>query len=399
VHAISVSVVATPPSYHATVLPQLDTTDSEFKLTFTTPGALNDAQAVAGILGSGMGFLWTPEEGGTLLLPLFDTDDEEAVGAGINSAGDVVGATLSNGGFTAHPFIYTAGGIFTELPTLGATFDGSATDINDSGMIVGESENAPGGGTFGGPTSAVYWIDGDITEIGGLGGATSYAAAVNESGVVTGASNGQGALALKPFRWTQKGGFEVLPQLVNGVPATPSDINDSNVVVGRGGLSLFANKAVYWDAQGAIHPLPSIVANPNDIGVLAVNNANVMVGFELLNEFEARIWIDEEVFHLQEFVTDLPEGIELQRAIDINTNGDIVVEAGTVVDGQIQFVSVLLTPIAEGGDPDINGDGVVDGADLGLLLGAWDSADAAADLNGDGTVDGADLGILLSAWS
>lgn len=48
---------------------------------------------------------------------------------------------------------------------------------------------------------------------------------------------------------------------------------------------------------------------------------------------------------------------------------------------------------------DLNGDGVVDGADLGLLLGAWDSSGSAADLNGDGTVDGADLGALLGAWT
>jgi hypothetical protein len=47
---------------------------------------------------------------------------------------------------------------------------------------------------------------------------------------------------------------------------------------------------------------------------------------------------------------------------------------------------------------DLNGDGIVDGADLGLLLGAWDSDDPIADLNGDGIVDGADLGLLLGAW-
>ncbi len=48
---------------------------------------------------------------------------------------------------------------------------------------------------------------------------------------------------------------------------------------------------------------------------------------------------------------------------------------------------------------DLNGDGIVDGADLGLLLAAWGSGDPVADLSGDGTVDGADLGLLLSAWS
>ncbi|MAC19036.1 MAG: hypothetical protein CMJ23_05030 [Phycisphaerae bacterium] len=47
---------------------------------------------------------------------------------------------------------------------------------------------------------------------------------------------------------------------------------------------------------------------------------------------------------------------------------------------------------------DINGDGNVDAADLGLLIGAWDTSDAAADANADGNVDAADLGLLIGAW-
>jgi hypothetical protein len=47
---------------------------------------------------------------------------------------------------------------------------------------------------------------------------------------------------------------------------------------------------------------------------------------------------------------------------------------------------------------DLNGDGSVDGADLGLLLSNWGGS-GIGDLTGDGLVDGADLGLLLSAWS
>lgn len=46
---------------------------------------------------------------------------------------------------------------------------------------------------------------------------------------------------------------------------------------------------------------------------------------------------------------------------------------------------------------DLNGDGHVDGADLGLLLGNWNGS-GVGDINGDGTVDGADLGLLLGSW-
>jgi len=45
---------------------------------------------------------------------------------------------------------------------------------------------------------------------------------------------------------------------------------------------------------------------------------------------------------------------------------------------------------------DLNGDGCVDSADLGILLGAWGTP--GGDINGDGTTDAADMGILLGNW-
>ena len=47
---------------------------------------------------------------------------------------------------------------------------------------------------------------------------------------------------------------------------------------------------------------------------------------------------------------------------------------------------------------DLDGSGVVDGADLAGLLGAWGTPGSPADLDGDGTVGGADLGVLLGNW-
>ena len=51
-------------------------------------------------------------------------------------------------------------------------------------------------------------------------------------------------------------------------------------------------------------------------------------------------------------------------------------------------------------ESDYNNDGTVDGADMGMLLGAWSSCGLScqADFNGDGFVDGSDLGVLLSQW-
>lgn len=48
--------------------------------------------------------------------------------------------------------------------------------------------------------------------------------------------------------------------------------------------------------------------------------------------------------------------------------------------------------------PDLDGDCIVGGADLSVLLGAWGTSDPDADVDGDGTVGGADLSIVLGAW-
>jgi hypothetical protein len=48
---------------------------------------------------------------------------------------------------------------------------------------------------------------------------------------------------------------------------------------------------------------------------------------------------------------------------------------------------------------DFNNDGIVNGADLGMLLGAWGpSTSPLFDLNQDGSVDGVDLGLFLGNW-
>ena len=50
---------------------------------------------------------------------------------------------------------------------------------------------------------------------------------------------------------------------------------------------------------------------------------------------------------------------------------------------------------------DLDGDGVVSGSDLGMLLAAWGpcaGTPCGRDLDADGAVGGGDLGVLLAAW-
>ena len=59
-------------------------------------------------------------------------------------------------------------------------------------------------------------------------------------------------------------------------------------------------------------------------------------------------------------------------------------------------VSLALAPSCAAADLDCDGD--IDGADVGILLAQW-GGDGTGDLDGSGVVDSADLGLLLAAWS
>ena len=91
--------------------------------------------------------------------------------------------------------------------------------------------------------------------------------------------------------------------------------------------------------------------------------------------------------------------------------GDDASASSLALEGQVFLVrvgssdgsvgeGVLLVecePLNPPNPADLNGDGVVDAGDLGLMIAAWGTVKA--DLNGDGTTNSADLGILLIAWS
>ena len=60
-------------------------------------------------------------------------------------------------------------------------------------------------------------------------------------------------------------------------------------------------------------------------------------------------------------------------------------------------LNLLCEPFEVPCPEDLNGDGIVDGADIGLLLAAWGEA-GDGDINNDGDTNGADIGLLLAAW-
>lgn len=134
-----------------------------------------------------------------------------------------------------------------------------------------------------------------------------------------------------------------------------------------------------------------------NVEVVAAPTTHLMVarGFTSIYQTVNLLWTAQGGFgRLDSFVVDLPPGLGQLQVVDANSVGNILVNATMVRK------SFLLTPLAEG---DTNGDHLVNGVDLGRVLGAWGAVPSgmrgACDFDGDGKVDGADLGVVLSNWT
>jgi hypothetical protein len=84
------------------------------------------------------------------------------------------------------------------------------------------------------------------------------------------------------------------------------------------------------------------------------------------------------------------------------TNGFKVYTRAATIAGSVSTpADVVVVPGTPPCIADLYRDGIVNGADLGILLAGWGACgtgSCAADLNGDGQVNGADLGIVLAGW-
>ncbi len=63
------------------------------------------------------------------------------------------------------------------------------------------------------------------------------------------------------------------------------------------------------------------------------------------------------------------------------------------------FMTGTINVAAAGPAGDVNGDGIVNGLDLTILLSAWGTTSGPADLNHDAIVNGLDLTLILSSWT
>jgi probable HAF family extracellular repeat protein len=376
--AMAPLVAAEPVTYAVTDLGTiggLDVTTSPgvAALGIAANGGMVVGQAIVDDdLGPLHAFSWSVSGG---LVDLGTVDGlPHSIARAVNGSGTIVGVSFRLGDLDG-----TAVRWMNGIPEALGAF--SPRDLNDAGVIVGEA---------GLPSHAVRWTNGSLVNLGTLGGPQSAAYAIANTGRVVGSSllAGNGG----PHAFLSDGGGPIDLGTLGGARSQAADVSPGGQYVA--GLA--------QRSDGIMHAVRYAIAangtvtSVTDLGELggsysaatAVNDFGHVVG---VSDSRAFVWDGVEMSDLNEMIAP-SSGWSLWKATGISNDGRIV-GAGVVNGRQRAF---LLTPLTSG---DLDGNGIVDAADLAILLASWGPCPGCpADLDGDGTVGPADLSILLANW-
>jgi len=197
----------------------------------------------------------------------------------INNQGQIVGSYQGPGMFDL-PFGFVwRNGQWSDLGSLPGGCCTDPRDINDTGQIAGLGYTALG------QQRAVRWQAGVLTNLGTLGGGSSYASGINNRGQVVGGSwTGADPGVGHGFLW-QDG---VMTDLgVNGI----SDINDQGQIAGMTPEGPSGPRAFVSD-HGVVTELPTLGGPWGDAA--AINNLGHAAGISAINSqftYHAALWM------------------------------------------------------------------------------------------------------------
>jgi probable HAF family extracellular repeat protein len=251
------------------------------------------------------------------------------------------------------PFLWQKG-VMTALPTLGGN-NGTATNINNRGQVVGLAENATLDSTC--PTSeyqaeAVIWENGAVRELPTVSGdPDGYVYGVNDKGQTVGGSGDCAigpAFSLHALLWQKDGTVTDLGNLGGSLYSGAVGVNGRGQVIGSsdlpGDTNFFAvpfsnTHGFFWE-NGVIADLGTLPGDATSFPDAINNNGEVVGGGS-----RAVLWQDGVPRDLNTLVPGPPfSPLYLLDAFDINASGEIV-GFGLAINGELH--AFLATPCDE----------------------------------------------------
>jgi probable HAF family extracellular repeat protein len=194
---------------------------------------------------------------------------------GINRFGHVAGSSYT--ALALHAFLWTKPQGMQDLGTLGGSTS-IAYAINDSGTVVGQADLANG------DVHAFSWTQsGGMQDLGTLGGHESAAFAINDAGEIVGESYPANGVAPHAFLWCKQHGMRDLGTL-GGATSQARGINNLGEVVGdsatTGGVH---THAFLWTASKGMQDLGTVKSwDPSYAN--GINNLGQVVGYAGLTQ-------------------------------------------------------------------------------------------------------------------
>jgi len=247
-------------------------------------------------------------------------------------------------------------GAMRDLGTLGTGTDAIAEFINERGQVVGWSYTGapgtcilPGSGVVPLATHSFFWDEkGGMRDLGTLGGSCTIATGINNDGVVIADNADFDTGVERGFIW--KGGtIRDLGGSIGGQSTTAAAINESGEVAGVATLAgevLF--HATLWKRVGEITDLGAL--GPRECSFArSINSRSQVVGASSadcvnFNLSRAVLWENGSIFDLNALIAP-DASLALQFAEDINDHGEI---AGTGLDIHGNHHVFLLVPCDNG---------------------------------------------------
>lgn len=303
----------------ATAKTKIITTDSGLEIKITDLGTLGGDRSEASsindkgqIVGNSIchngeteAFIW--EDGKMTHLAELDTP---SYAYSINNKGQVVGG---HGGSREY-FLYDSGEVI-DFPELNRPFFITSGLINDSTVIVAERRS---------DRRAMTWDNGNLIELGSLGGVSSPMA-INNKGQVVGYSTYEEGPSL-PVLW--ENGEIIELGIGEGEQASALSINNNGIIVGIKD----SYTPVLWKDGNLIEL--DILTGYIDGWAMSINDEEQVVGYNLtVNESRAFLWQDGKLIDLG--ACNL--GGAKSMATSINEKGQIVGRSETS-SGEIHAV-------------------------------------------------------------